>query len=263
MHDLLAAIVACARTTVEERRSRVPLDTIRDAAAGQSPRGALFRERLARRDHVNIIAECKRRSPAKGVLCRDYRPEQIAGEYAAAGAAAISVLTEPAFFDGELAHLSSVRKAVDVPLLRKDFVVDEYQVFEACAHGADAVLLIAAALDAATLASLLRAAEGLGLAALVEVHNREELDGATKAGASLIGVNSRNLKTLRVDLGTFETLAPHMPPGSTPVAESGLASVDDVRRLREAGYSGFLIGEWFMRSGRPGATLASLIAEVA
>lgn len=263
MHDLLAAIVACARTSVEWRRALVPIHDLEQAGAARAPRGVWFRERVSRPGHVNIIAECKRRSPAKGVLQRQYRPDRIAAEYAAGGAAAISVLTEPAFFDGELAHLASVRAAVDVPLLRKDFVVDEYQIVEARAHGADAVLLIVAALDRRALQSLLHTAADLGLAALVEVHSREELECAAECGATLIGVNSRNLKTLKVDLRTFESLAPHMPAGITAVAESGLASVEDVRRLREIGYTGFLIGEWFMRSGRPGATLAALIGEVA
>ncbi len=261
MHDLLAAIVAGVQTSVAWQRERVPRADLERLGRDRIPRGGLFVERLARRHAVNVIAECKRRSPAKGILVRDYRPELIARGYAEGGAAAVSVLTEPTCFDGCLEHLAAVRAAVDVPLLRKDFIVDAYQLYEARAYGADAVLLIAAALGRTLLVSLLRDAEALGLAALVEVHDRGELEWAADAGARAIGVNCRNLRTLVVDTRTFDALAPYAPAGTAFVAESGLASADDVRRLRAAGYSAFLIGEWFMRSDVPGATLANLIRE--
>lgn len=261
VHDLLAAIVACARTSVAWRRERVPLAELERQGRDRAPRGDLFVERLARRDSVNVIAECKRRSPAKGILVRDYRPEVIARGYADGGAAAVSVLTEPTCFDGCLEHLAAVRGAVDVPLLRKDFIIDVYQLHEARAFGADAVLLIAAAVGQPELVALLRDAEALGLAALVEVHDRDELARAADAGARAVGVNCRDLRTLVVDTRTFDALAPCAPAGAAFVAESGLTSASDVRRLRAAGYTAFLIGEWFMRSQAPGATLAALIRE--
>jgi indole-3-glycerol phosphate synthase len=246
MHDLLAAIVACARTTVEARRRRTPIDEVARQAASMNPRGAEFRARLARPRSTNVIAECKRRSPARGVLAQEYRPDEIARRYEAGGAAAISMLTEPCFFDGSLAHLASVRRAVEVPLLRKDFVVDEYQLFEAAAAGADAALLIVAALEPADLRRLVERAQALGLAALVEVHAPDELDRALDAGATIIGVNSRDLRTLAVNRAVFAPMAARIPARCIAVAESGLSSEPDVRRLQDAGYRAFLIGEWLM-----------------
>ena len=185
------------RATPDARRA---LDR---AAAAWQPRGAaLLALRSAAPGAVRIIAECKRRSPSRGILRADYDPAAIARQYAAAGATAISVLTEPTFFDGALDHLRAVRAAVPTPILRKDFFVDEFQILEAHAAGADAILLIVAALDDATLIRLHAAAESRGLAALVEVHTAEELARAQQAGARLIGVNSRNLKTLAVSLET-------------------------------------------------------------
>ncbi len=193
-----------------------------------------------------MIAECKRRSPSKGVLAATYDPVAIARSYEAGGAVAISVLTEPTFFDGALEHLAAVRHAVSLPLLRKDFIVDDYQLFEARANGADAILLIVAALDQATLGRLQQRAWDLGLAALVEVHDEEELTRATDAGARIIGVNNRNLRTLSVDTEASYRLAMRMPKGVIAVSESGLQTRDDVDRLSAAGYQAFLIGERFM-----------------
>jgi indole-3-glycerol phosphate synthase len=257
--DLLGAIVAATRTRVAHAASQTAAaDLERGASAAPAPRG--FRASLAA-PGIRVIAECKRRSPSRGVLRADYDPAGIAAGYAAAGAAAISVLTEPAFFDGALAHLEAVRAAVDRPLLRKDFVVEEYQLLEARASGADAVLLIVAALDDQALRDLARAARGLGLDVLVEVHDERELDRAMAAGADLIGVNNRNLRTLAVDVDASFRLGPAMPAGVLAVAESGLKSGADLRRLREAGYQAFLIGERFMTAPDPGAALAALMAD--
>jgi indole-3-glycerol phosphate synthase len=192
------------------------------------------------------------------VLTRDYDPAAIARRYEAGGAAAVSVLTEPTFFDGSLAHLEAVRAAVSIPVLRKDFTVDEYQLVEARAAGADAVLLIVAALPQDRLEALLARAFDLGLAPLVEVHTAEELSRAAGAGARLIGVNSRNLKTLDVVGDTFLGLLDRMPSGAIAVAESGLGSDEDVRRLHAAGYPAFLIGEWLMRSDDPASRVHAL-----
>ena len=226
------------------------------------PRGALFEARLARPGAVNIIAECKRRSPSKGVLARSYDPVSIARAYERGGAAAISVLTEPTFFDGALEHLAAVRGAVDVPLLRKDFVVDPYQLLEARANGADAVLLIVAALDQATLEDLQTRAWDMGLATLVEVHDDEELSRAVASGARVIGVNNRNLRTLQVDVTASDRLAAAMPTHVTAVSESGLKDRSELERLTAAGYDAFLIGERFMTDPAPASALQGLIAGV-
>jgi len=193
------------------------------------------------------------------VLRADYDPVAIARRYADAGAAAISVLTEPTFFDGSLEHLQAVRQAVDLPLLRKDFVVSEYQLLEARAAGADAVLLIVAALPPRDLQSLANRAAALGLDALVEVHNAAELTMAVDAGAQIVGVNNRNLRTLEVDVHASEELIARMPGGVVAVSESGLNTPEDPGRLAELGYHAFLIGERLMTEVDPGESLKRLL----
>ncbi len=258
--DLLQAIVASTRRIVETRRERESLAALEARATGASPRGARFEEALGRRGHVNVMAECKRRSPSRGVLSASYDPVAIARQYEAGGAATISVLTEPTFFDGSLAHLTAVRAAVAVPLLRKDFVVDEYQLFEARASGADAILLIVAALDQASLVRLQARAWELGLAALVEVHDDAELDRALAAGARLVGVNNRNLRTLAVDVDASRRLAARIPPGVVGISESGLKSRADLDALSAMGYRAFLIGERFMTDPNPERAVRELLA---
>jgi len=260
--DLLATIVAATRRITATRRDREPLAALaRRGAQRPVPRGTL-RAALSRTDRVNVIAECKRRSPSRGVLREAYAPEAIARGYAAAGAAAISVLTEPTFFDGALEHLAAVRAAVDTPLLRKDFIVSDYQLFEACAAGADAVLLIVAALTPAELKTLTTFADALGLDTLVEVHDAEELTIAVDSGAQLIGVNNRNLRTLAVDVHASEELIARMPREVIAVSESGLSKPEDLLRLSALGYRGFLIGERFMTAADPGAALGALLSGV-
>ena len=259
--NLLGAIVAATRTRVAQSASRLPAaDLARRADLMPPTRG--FRAALAAAG-VRVIAECKRRSPSRGVLRVEYDPAAIARRYAEGGAAAISVLTEPTFFDGALAHLEAVRASVNVPLLRKDFVVDEYQLLEARVAGADAVLLIVAAIDDETLDRLARRARALGLDVLVEVHDETELDRAIASAADIIGVNNRDLRTLAVDVDASMRLAGRMPAGAIAVAESGLRTGADVRRLQAAGYRAFLIGERFMTEADPGAALAGLLAEAA
>jgi len=261
--DLLGTIVAATRRIVEVRSSEVSMAALERRAAAAQPRGDRFEAALTRAGRVNVIAECKRRSPSRGLLSGNYDPAAIAGAYEHGGAAAISVLTEPTFFDGTLEHLSAVRAAVSLPLLRKDFIVDEYQLFESRAAGADAVLLIVAALDRSALAHLLRRAAELELAALVEVHDEGELEQATGAGARLVGVNNRNLRTLDVDVNAARRLAKLMPRGVVAVAESGLRTSEEVRELRALGYSAFLIGERLMTSADPAATLRELVGSSA
>jgi indole-3-glycerol phosphate synthase len=257
--DLLATIVAATRQTTEVRAAREPQAALERRALARTPRPGAFSAALARTDRWNVIAECKRRSPSRGVLRPEYDPVAIARAYSTAGAAAISVLTEPTFFDGALAHLEAVRAAVDTPILRKDFIVSEYQLLEARAAGADAALLIVAALTREELTHLLRTAGEIGLDALVEVHDARELSVAVDVGAAIIGVNNRNLRTLAVDVHASESLVAAMPEGVIAVSESGLKSSADLSRLSSLGYSAFLIGERFMTDPDPGAALASLL----
>jgi indole-3-glycerol phosphate synthase len=262
MTDLLGTIVAATRTTTAARRDREPLAALEKRAAGASPRGTMFEAALGAAGRANVIAECKRRSPSKGVLAPVYDPVTIARQYERGGAAAISVLTEPTFFDGSLEHLTAVRGAVGLPILRKDFIVEDYQLFEARAAGADATLLIVAALAQADLVRLQTRAWELGLAALVEVHDDEELARAIDSGARVIGVNNRNLKTLTVDVEASYRLAARMPAHVVAVSESGLQTRADLERLASAGYRAFLIGERFMTDPDPARALADLIGEV-
>ncbi len=257
--DLLATIVAATRHMIAERERRCSTTALAAQAASATPGGARFVAALRAPGRVQIIAECKRRSPSRGILRADYRPDRIAAAYEANGAAAVSVLTEPTFFDGALDHLRAVRAAVDLPVLRKDFIVAPYQLLEAVAAGADAVLLIVAALDDTEIGALLREATSLGLAALVEVHDGAELRRAVQAGATVIGVNNRNLRTLSVDVNVSRNLVVQMPPGTVAVAESGLRTSADLVDLAAAGYHAFLIGETLITTPEPGETLGRLI----
>ena len=257
--DLLATIVAATRRIVEVRQARESIDALERRATAVTARPGRLLAALSRAGAINVIAECKRRSPSRGVLRADYDPVAIARGYASAGAAAISVVTEPTFFDGALDHLSAVRAAVDVPLLRKDFIISEFQLFEAKASGADAVLLIVAAMAIELLGSLHRRAEDLGLDVLAEVHDEYELERALAIGARIVGVNNRNLRTLDVDVNASERLATAIPRDVVAVSESGLKSADDLRRLHGLGYRAFLIGERFMTAPDPGAALEELV----
>jgi len=256
--DLLAAIVAAARRMTATRRDRMPESEMARLAAARTPDGAGFAAALRTGETPRVIAECKRRSPSRGILRDHYHPAEHAAAYAAAGAAAISVLTEPTFFDGSLAHLQQVRAAVTTPLLRKDFLVERYQLLEAVASGADAILLIVGALAPADLAARLREAADLGLAALVEVHDEVELRVAADAGAEIIGVNSRNLRTLAVEPALHEALAARLPKQAIAVAESGLRTAADIDRLTNCGYHAFLVGERLIVEPDPGAALRTL-----
>ena len=257
--DLLAAIVAATRRIVEVRAEREPLAALARRCEARPPRPGGFAAALERRDRVNVIAECKRRSPSRGVLRADYDAPSIARAYAEAGAAAISVLTEPTFFDGALEHLAAAREVVGVPLLRKDFIVSEYQLLEARAAGADAVLLIVAALSPAELKSLATQAASLGLDTLVEVHDAPEIAVAVDSGALIIGVNNRDLRTLDVDVDASERLIGAIPRSVIAVSESGLKTAADIDGLRGIGYRAFLMGERFMTAADPGAALRSVL----
>jgi indole-3-glycerol phosphate synthase len=254
--DLLSAIVAATRTAVAYRAGQRPM--ARFEQQKRTPDGEAFAAALARSPAPRIIAECKRRSPSRGILREHYEPAGHAAAYAAAGAAAISVLTEPTFFDGAAEHLEAVRQAVSIPVLRKDFIVTDYQIHEAAALGADAVLLIVAALSDRELRQLQALAQSIGLAALLEVHDGGELKRAIDAGAHIIGVNSRNLRTLQVDASVPERLAEQLPREAIAVAESGIRSRADIDRLSALRYDAFLVGERLITRADPAAALRSL-----
>jgi indole-3-glycerol phosphate synthase len=260
--DLLATIVAATRRIVHVSETRESVAALRKIVERLPSASGRFREALvAAAAAPRVIAECKRRSPSRGILRSAYDPVAIARGYEAAGAAAISVLTEPTFFDGSLEHLRAVRQAVGVPVLRKDFVVSEYQLLEARAAGADAVLLIVAALEPRELEHLHARAVALGLDVLVEVHEPEELAVAVDAGARIVGVNNRNLRTLQVDVRASDATIAAMPRDVVAVSESGLKSAADLARLRRLGYHAFLMGERFMTAGNPGEALKTLLGD--
>ena len=258
--NMLATILAATRRAVRQRERGRPRADIERAAEARTPRGAAFREALAAPAEGRVIAECKHRSPSRGVLRPRYAPGTIARSYEAVGAAAVSVLTDPAFFGGQPDHLDLVRNAVAVPVLRKDFVVTEYQVVETRALGADAVLLIVAALDRPELEALLALARAQGLAALVEVHSEAELAVALESGAEIVGVNNRDLRTLAVGREMSFALIAQIPDTVVAVAESGLRTSRDLIALRQAGYDAFLIGETLLTREDPGQALHTLLS---
>lgn len=259
--SVLAKIIEQKRARVLAAKEVVSLEQLRRHAAEvrckATPHALID---ALRSDAINIIAEFKRRSPSKGMIRADATPVEIAQSYEAGGAAAISVLTEEDYFAGSLDDLRKVKAAVKSPVLRKDFVFDEYQVYESAAAGADAILLIVAALDDGLLLRLRRLAEDeLGMDALIEVHTRDELKRATDCGVRLVGVNNRDLRTFAVSVETSISLASRMPGNAVSISESGLRNSGDLRRLRECGYRGFLIGETLMRTDHPEETLRALL----
>ena len=257
--SVLDAILAKTRVRVATEQERRPLG-LEHPAVRQAPPVRPFAVAIARPGRLNVIAEHKRRSPSRGAIREDLAPADVARGYESAGAAAISVLTDEPFFGGRMEHLEEVRGATALPVLRKDFVLDPWQVWEARAAGADAVLLIVAALTGAELGRLLAVTREAGVDALVEVHDREELDRALAAGSRIVGVNNRDLRTLAVSLDTALALAPAIPDDVVAVAESGLRSGRDLGRLRDAGFDAFLVGEHLMAAPDPGDALRHLLA---
>ena len=262
MSDILKKILAVKVQEVTEARRFMPLAAMRAAAQQAAPVRdftAAIRARIAA-GQAAVIAEIKKASPSKGVLRADFRPAEIAVSYARHGAACLSVLTDTQFFQGSADYLKEARAACALPVLRKDFVVDEYHIYQARAMGADAILLIAAALDAAQMQGLEALAHSLGMAVLVEVHNGAELDAALQLATPLIGVNNRNLRTFNVSLQTTLDLLPRIPGDRIVVTESGILAAEDVKLMRGHRVHAFLVGEAFMRAGDPGAELAKLFA---
>ena len=255
--DFLERIAGHVRAQVASRREEYPAKSLVHTRLYQrGPRG--FLKSLSRPGR-RVIAEVKRASPSQGVIRQDFDPVGIASSYEANGAAALSVVTEERFFSGSLRYLSDIASKVSLPILRKDFVVDPYQIVEARSCGADAVLLIAAMLDEGALGDLHAEARSLSLDVLVEVHSEPELEAALGIGASLVGINNRNLRNFRVDLGVAEALLPRIPPHVLAVCESGIRDVEHVERLEASGGRVFLVGESLMRSPDPGAKLAELL----
>jgi indole-3-glycerol phosphate synthase len=259
MRASLEHILHSARAKVATAKSSADLRDLERRAERYAPRG--FRAALAKKSEsgIAIIAELKKASPSKGLIRKDFSVPELARELEMAGAACISVLTDEEFFQGSLANLRVASEAVKIPCLRKDFIVDEFQLLEARANSADAVLLIVAALTPPELSLLVRTAHSRDLDVLCEVHDEDELNRALEAGCNLIGVNTRDLRTFDVDPETAFRLAVKLPKNVIRVAESGIRSPEDIARLRTAGYQGFLIGEALMRAQRPGEALRELM----
>lgn len=254
--DLLATLVEEARQETRARRQTTPVSDLERQARAQAPPRDLAAALAA--PGLRVIAEMKARTPIMGRLADDYSPVRLGRLYTEAGAAAISVLAQETSFGGRPEHVAEVRSVSDLPIIRKDFLVDDYQVLEARAMGADAVLLIVAALAPRTLESLLGTVRSLGMEALVEVHDKEEVEVALAAGASIVGVNHRDLRTFKVDTGLTARLRGLLPPGCLLVAESGIADAGDAARLRGAGADAILVGEALMRAADPAAKIKEL-----
>ena len=257
----LEEILAATRRRVAKAKASANLPELERAAARHSPRG--FRQNLQRvaESGPAIIAELKKASPSKGLIRAEFPVAELARELETAGATALSVLTDERFFQGSLQNLETASRATQLPCLRKDFLFDEFQLLEARAHRADAVLLIVAALSGTELAHLYECAKRWELDVLCEVHDGPELQRALDAGCDLIGINNRDLHTFRVDLNTSLQLVELVPPGVVKVAESGIGSGDDIARLRQAGFEAFLVGESLMRAPRPGEALRALLGQ--
>ena len=265
MSDILNTILAVKRQEIATAAALRPFATIRAEAHAQlAPRDFVdaIRNKIAA-GQAAVIAEIKKASPSKGVLREDFRPAEIAAGYARHGAACLSVLTDRQFFQGSPDYLQAARAACTLPVLRKDFLVDAYQVYEARAMGADAILLIAAALDLPTMRDFEALAASLGMGVLVEVHNGGELDLALQLETPLIGINNRNLRSFEVSLQTTLELLPRIPAGRIVVTESGILATGDVQLMRHNHVNAFLVGEAFMRAPDPGLALAALFAVVA
>lgn len=257
---ILNEIIRNKRAEVEVARRSYPLELI-SAQVERVERPKDFFKAISPYGKVKIIAEIKRASPSKGILREDFNPVDIARGYSKGGASAISVLTDKKFFKSDLTYLRDVRNAVQVPLLRKDFIIDPYQVYEARFYGADAILLIAAVLDKKALTELLNLAHSLAMNAIVEVHDEDELEGALMAGSRIIGINNRNLKTFDVSLEISRRLVKLIPKEKIVISESGIRGSEDIKSLRDDGIYVFLIGETFMKAFDPGRELSKLLVE--
>lgn len=255
---ILDTIVAHKRIELADDKQRMPFDTLKRKIQDLPPTRD-FCAALSPPNCVHLIAEVKKKSPSKGIIREDFNPVEIARTYAANGASAISVLTDREFFAGELAYLSAIREAVTLPLLRKDFTIDPYHIYQARLVGADAVLLIVSILTSTQLREFIEIARSLGLASLVEVHTEEELEVALTGGAEIVGINNRDLKTFHTDIATTFRLKDSIPTDTVVVSESGINTHEDVMKLKEAGINAILVGESLMRSPDIGAKVRELL----
>lgn len=256
---ILDAIIENKKIEVEKSKGRRSIESLISGIGNMRPPRDFYKA-IDPGARLRIIAEIKKASPSKGVLREEFDPEKIALGYAKSGASALSILTDEKFFMGSLEYLSAAREAVAIPLLRKDFIIDPYQVYESRLYGADALLLIVSALGQDSLAELLALTRSLGMSAVVEVHDEIELGRALDAGSGIIGINNRDLRTFEVDLNVSARLARMLPGGVIAIAESGISSGADIKRLRAEGVHVFLIGETFMKAPDPGAELKNLIS---
>jgi len=255
---ILDEIIQNKKVDIEASKNSLPIELLKECIKDALPSRNFFNA-INPNGQLKIISEVKHASPSKGIFREDFDPVQIAESYSKGGAAAISVLTDEKYFKGNLSYLKSIRENVETPLLRKDFIVDPYQVYEARYYGADALLLIVAALDQTALKSLLELTHSLGMNAIVEVHDGEELERALDADARIIGINNRDLRTFNVDLKVSIDLSKKVPQDKIVIAESGISSIEDIDMLRGKGVHVFLIGETFMKAPDPGQKLSELI----
>ena len=256
---MLDRIIAQKREEVEQRKKAAPLTYLQERIAGQKP--SLDLAPALKGDHIRLIAEVKKASPSRGLLSHDLNPGELAQTYAESGAAAISVLTEADYFMGSIEHLAAIRGAVDLPLLRKDFIFDNHQVYESRAYGADALLLIAGILSQGQLKELVSLSRGLGLRCLVEVHDEDEVEMAVLSEAEIIGINNRDLRTFAVDINTTRRLRPLIPKEKIVVSESGIKSRRDMEKLRKWGVDAVLVGEALVTAGDVRAKMKELIGK--
>ncbi len=257
---ILGKIIQKKREEVDARRLKITLNELKVKAASAESHG-VFKRNISRKGHINLIAEIKKSSPSRGIIRGDFDPVQIAWSYQAAGASAISVLTDERFFDGKLEYVGMVKDRVSIPVLRKDFIIDEYQVYESAVSGADAILLIARILTQEELTDYLAIAREVGLECLVEVNNEEEVEKALKSHAVIIGINNRDLSTFRVDFSKTERLIRLIPENKVIVSESGIESYEQVMFLRSLGVNAVLIGETFMRATNISQKVRELMGE--
>lgn len=262
---ILDRIIAHKRTEIEASLAQVSLETMRQRAESEQkehPKANEFREALTRQASVSLIAEVKKASPSKGLIRPNFDPVQLAKDYVEGGASAISVLTDSEFFQGSLAHFDAVRAAVDIPMLRKEFILEPYQLYEARAHGADAALLIVAALEPPKLRDLIHVCAQLGMDALVEIHTEAELEIALESGADLIGINNRDLKTFETTLDVSRRIVPLIPKDVTIVSESGISRASDLQELAEMGVDAVLVGEALAREKDVVLAVRQLLGQV-
>jgi len=257
---ILSRIIEEKRREVDRVQKKVPLNDLKEEAESLYIK-SMFKKSISRKGHINLIAEIKKSSPSKGIIRGDFDPLKIALAYQAAGASAISVLTDERFFDGKLEYLKTIKELVSVPLLRKDFIIDEYQVYESAVAGADAILLIAHILTQEELNRYFCVAKELGMDVLVEVHNEEEVEKALKSHASIIGINNRDLTDFNVDISVTQRLIRLIPETKVIVSESGINSYEQVMFLKSLGVNAVLIGETFMRVENIGEKVRELMRE--